>query len=41
MLRLRDALKGEGNLDKAVNDVVLTAEQLICQAKEMMEGGEA
>ena len=41
MLRLRDALKGEGNLDKAVNEVLLTAEQLICQAKEMMEGGEA
>jgi len=41
MLRLRDALKGKGNLDKAVNEVVLTAEQLINQAKEMMEGGAA
>ena len=41
MIRLGDALKGKGNLDKAVNDVVLTAEQLICQAKEKMEGGEA
>lgn len=41
MLRLRGSLKGKGNLDKAVNEVLLTAEQLICQAKEMMEGGEA
>ena len=41
MIRLGDALKGKGNLDKAVNDVVLTAEQLICQAKEKMEGGAA
>ena len=41
MIRLRDALKGKGDLDKAVNDVVLTAEQLICQAKEKMEGGAA
>ena len=41
MLKLRDALKGKGDLDKAVNDVVLTAEQLICQAKEKMEGGAA
>ena len=41
MIRLGDALKGKGNLDKAVNEVVLTAEQLICQAKEIMEGGEA
>ena len=41
MLRLRDALKGKGELEKAVNEVVLTAEQLISQAKERMEGGEA
>ena len=41
MLGLRDALKEKGNLDKAVNDVVLTAEQLVRQAREMMEGGEA
>ena len=41
MLRLRDALKGKGELDKAVNEVVLTAEQLKSQAKEMMEGGAA
>ena len=41
MIRLRDALKGKGDMDKAVNEVVLTAEQLICQAKVMMEGGEA
>ena len=39
MLKLRDALKGKGNLDKAVKEVVLTAEQLVNQAKRMMEGG--
>ena len=41
MLKLRDALKGKGNLDKAVNEVVLTAEQLVNQAKRLMEGGAA
>lgn len=39
MLKLRDALKGKGNLDKAVKEVVLTAEQLVNQAKRMKEGG--
>ena len=39
MLKLRDALKGKGNLDKAIKEVVLTAEQLVNQAKRMMEGG--
>ena len=39
MLRLGDALKGKGNLDKAVDDVLLTAEHLVSQAKERMEGG--
>ena len=39
MLKLRDALKGKGNLDKAVKEVVLTARQLVDQAKRMMEGG--
>ena len=39
MLKLRDALKGKGNLDKAIKEVVLTAEQLVDQAKRMMEGG--
>ena len=41
MLRLGDALKGKGNLDKAVDDVLLTAEHLVSQAKERMEGGAA
>lgn len=41
MLKLRDALKGKGNLDKAVKEVVLTAGQLVDQAKRMMEGGTA
>lgn len=41
MFKLRDALKGKGNLDKAVKEVVLTAEQLVNQAKRMMEGGAA
>ena len=41
MLKLRDALKGKGNLDKAIKEVVLTAEQLVNQAKRMMEGGAA
>lgn len=41
MLKLRDALKGKGNLDKAVKEVVLTAEQLVNQAKRMKEGGAA
>lgn len=41
MLKLRDALKGKGNLDKAVKEVVLTAGQLVDQAKRMMEGGAA
>ena len=41
MLKLRDALKGKGNLDKAIKEVVLTAEQLVNQVKRMMEGGAA
>ena len=41
MLKLRDALKGKGNLDKAIKEVVLTAGQLVDQAKRMMEGGAA
>ena len=41
MLKLRDALKGKGNLDKAIKEVVLTAEQLVNQAKRMKEGGAA
>ena len=41
MLKLRDALNGKGDLDKAVKEVVLTAEQLVNQAKRMMEGGAA
>ena len=41
MLKLRDALNGKGNLDKAVKEVVLTAGQLVDQAKRMMEGGAA
>ena len=41
MLKLRDALKGKGNLDKAVKEVVLTAGQLVDQAKRMMKGGAA
>lgn len=41
MLRLGDALKGKGSLDKAVDDVLLTAEHLVNQAKERMEGGAA
>ena len=41
MLKLRDALKGETDLDKAIDEVVQTAEQLIRQAKEKMEGGVA
>ena len=41
MLKLRDALKGEGSLDKAVEEVSLTAEQLVRQVREKMEGGEA
>ncbi|KWW24250.1 MAG: His Kinase A (phosphoacceptor) domain [bacterium F082] len=41
MLKLRDALKGEGSLDKAVEEVSLTAEQLVRQVREKIEGGEA
>ena len=41
MLNLRDAVNGKGNLDKAVKEVVLTAKQLVNQAKRMMEGGAA
>ena len=41
MLKLRDALNGKGNLDKAVKEVVLTAGQLVDQAKRLMEGGAA
>lgn len=41
MLKLRDALNGKGNLDKAVKEVVLTAGQLVNEAKRMMEGGAA
>ena len=36
MLKLRDALKGEMDLDKAIDEVVQTAEQLIRQASEKM-----
>ena len=39
MLKLRDALKGKGDMGKAIENVVKTAEQLISQAKEKMEGG--
>lgn len=41
MLKLRDALKGECSLDKAVEEVSLTADQLVKQVREKMEGGEA
>lgn len=41
MLKLRDALKGRGDMGKAIENVVKTAEQLISQAKEKMEGGAA
>lgn len=41
MLKLRDALNGKGNLDKAVKEAVLTAGQLVDQAKRMMKGGAA
>ncbi len=41
MLKLRDALRGKCDLADAVEKVVMTAEQLVCQAKEKMEGGEA
>ena len=41
MLKLRDALKGQGDMGKAIENVVKTAEQLIGQAKEKMEGGAA
>ena len=41
MLKLRDALKGKGDMGKAIENVVKTAEQLISQAKEKMEGGAA
>lgn len=41
MLKLRDALKGKDDMDTAVEEVVKTAEQLIGQAKEKMEGGVA
>ena len=39
MLKLRDALRGKYDLTDAVEKVVMTAEQLVCQAKEKMEGG--
>ena len=39
MLKLRDALKGKGDMGKAIENVVKTAEQLISQAREKMEGG--
>lgn len=41
MLKLRDALKGEADLDNAVDEVVQTAEHLMRQAREKMEGGAA
>jgi len=41
MLKLRDALKGKGDMGKAIENVVKTAEQLISQAREKMEGGAA
>ena len=41
MLRLRDALQGKADLSKAIDEVVQTAEQLIRQAREKMEGGAA
>ncbi len=41
MLKLRDALKNGDSLDKAIDEVVMTAEELIRQAREKMEGGEA
>ena len=41
MLKLRDALKGKEDVDTAVDEVVKTAEQLIEQAKDKMEGGKA
>ena len=41
MLKLRDALRGKYDLTDAVEKVVMTAEQLVSQAKEKMEGGEA
>lgn len=41
MLELRDALKNGDSLDKAIDEVVMTAEELIRQAREKMEGGEA
>lgn len=41
MLKLRDALKNGDSLDRAIDEVVMTAEELIRQAREKMEGGEA
>ena len=41
MLKLRDALKNGDSLDKAIDEVVMTADELIRQAREKMEGGEA
>ena len=41
MLRLRDALRGKCDMAKAVDEVVMTAEHLVSQAKEKMEGGAA
>jgi signal transduction histidine kinase/CheY-like chemotaxis protein len=41
MLKLRDALKNDNSLDKAIDEVVMTAEELIRLAREKMEGGEA
>ena len=39
MLKLRDALRGKCDLTDAVEKVVMTAEQLVSQVKERMEGG--
>jgi len=41
MLKLRDALRGKCDMAKAVDEVVMTAEHLVSQAKEKMEGGAA
>lgn len=41
MLKLRDALRGKCDMAKAVEEVVMTAEHLVSQAKEKMEGGAA
>lgn len=41
MLKLRDALRGKCDMAKAVEEVIMTAEHLVSQAKEKMEGGAA